>query len=180
VMSLMPLWYSTAFPPLAVTGQMLGGFAGGALAAAVEAKAPRPVFRDLGNLLLMYVLVWAYLAFTQYLIIWAENLPHEIGWYIARLQTSWYWAGWLLVLFHFFVPLLVLLSRDAKEAPRMLGALAGGLLVLHLIDVWWVIVPSVRPHSVHVFWIAPLAAAALLLLAAAHARRGAGAEAAHG
>jgi hypothetical protein len=180
LMSLMPLWYSTAFPPLVVTGQMLAGFAAGALAAALQAKATKSVFRDFGNLLLVYVLSWAYLAFTQYLIIWAENLPHEISWYVARLHTDWYWVGWLLVTCHFFLPLLILLSRDAKEAPLTLAALAAGLLLLHLVDVWWLVVPSVRPHAANVLWLAPLTAAALIALASAHLRRGPLTERAHG
>jgi hypothetical protein len=180
LMSLMPLWYSTAFPPLVVTGQMLAGFAAGAFVAAYRVRAPKLVFRDFGNLLLVYVLSWAYLAFTQYLIIWAENLPHEIGWYVARLHTGWYWVGWLLVTCHFFLPLLILLSRDAKEAPRALGALAAGLLLLLLVDVWWLVVPSVRPEALNVLWLAPLAAAAVATLASAHVRRAPAAEASHG
>ena len=170
LMSLVPLWYSTAFPPLVITGQMLAGFAAVVLAVAVESKTPRGVYRDLGNLLLVYVLCWAYLAFTQYLIIWAENLPHEIVWYVARLHSDWYWVGWLLVTCHFFIPLLVLLSRDAKQAPFIIGALAAGLLFLHLIDVWWLVVPSVRPASPHVLWLGPLAALALALIAGVHVR----------
>ncbi|MGZ5120042.1 MAG: hypothetical protein ACXWCY_07480 [Burkholderiales bacterium] len=170
LMSLMPLWYSTAFPLLVVTGQMLAGFAAVVLAVAVQSRSPRPLYRDLGNLLLVYVLCWAYLAFTQYLIIWAENLPHEIAWYVARLHTQWYWAGWVLVAFHFFVPLLVLLSRDAKQAPFIIGLLAAGLLLLHLIDVWWLVVPSVRPASIHVLWLGPLAALALAILAGVRVR----------
>src|SRR5205814_9046836 len=91
LMSLMPMWYSTAFPLLIVTGQMLAGFAAGVLVAAIQTKAPQSIFRDLGNLLLTYVLTWAYLAFTQYLIILAANLPHEISWYVVRLHTDWSW-----------------------------------------------------------------------------------------
>jgi hypothetical protein len=163
-MSLMPLWFSTAFPALIVTGQMLAGFAAALVGAAVGSRTRASVFHDLGNLLLVYVLCWAYLAFTQYLIIWAENLPHEITWYIVRLHTQWYWAGCLLVLCHFFIPLLVLLSRNAKQAPFVMGALAAGLLLLHLVDVWWLVVPSVRPHSAHVLWLAPLAALGMSVL----------------
>jgi hypothetical protein len=170
LMSLVPTWYSTAFPPLVVTGQMLAGFAAGTLAATLRAGGSRRVYRDLGNLLLVYVLCWAYLAFTQYLIIWAEDLPHETAWFVARLDTSWIAVARLLAICHFFVPLVILLSRDAKQAPLVLGALAAGLLAVHLIDVWWLVVPSVRPHSAHVLWIAPLATAAVLALCAARVR----------
>ena len=164
IMSLMPLWYSTAFAPLLLIGQMLAGCAAGVLAAAVQSTAARSVYRDLGNLLLVYVLTWAYLAFTQYLIIWAEDLPSEISWYVVRLHTAWYWIGWLLVTCHFFLPLLVLLSRTAKQAPLALAGIAGLLLLLHLIDVWWLIIPSVRPHSANVLWLGPLAMLGLIAL----------------
>jgi hypothetical protein len=168
IMSLVPEWYSTTFGLLLGTGQMLAGLAFAiVLAASARKPSPGSLFRDWGNLLLMYVLTWAYLAFTQYLIIWAENLPHEIAWYLPRLHSGWWWVGWLLILGHFFVPLLILLFRHAKEAPHLLGSLAATLLVLHLVDVWWLILPSLREPSWHALWLGPLLAIAMGALAAA-------------
>ncbi len=164
LMSLVPLWHSTTFGLLALTGNGLAGACFGVAAAAYRTRTAPSVFRDLGNLLLTYVLVWAYLAFTQYLIIWAGNLPHEIVWYVARLQSSWSSVGVLLVAGHFFVPLLVLLSRGAKRVPLFLGGLAAALLAMHLVDAWWLTVPSVRAHSAHVLWVGPLAALAMIAL----------------
>jgi hypothetical protein len=172
IMSLVPLWHSTAFGLLILTGNGLAGAALGVLAATLRASASRSVLRDLGNILLTYVLLWAYIAFTQYLIIWAENLPDEIVWYTSRLQTHWWWVGCLLIAFHFFLPLLVLLSRTAKSAPLALAGLALALLVIHLVDAWWLTVPSVAPHSAHVLWLAPLAAAGLIALVGARALQG--------
>ena len=154
IMSLVPEWQSTVFGMLIMIGQGLAGLSFGIVAVAI-AGVRRPgvrrpdlygpgVFRDLGNLLLTYVLMWAYLAFTQYLIIWAENLPDEISWYLPRVETAWAWVGGVLIVGHFFVPLLVLLSRNAKNAPVVLGALAGALLVAHVVDVFWLTVPSVH------------------------------------
>lgn len=164
IMSLMPLWYSSVFGLLAGTGQMLTGMALAVLLAARDSQQGRQgrhvtplVFRDLGNLLLMYVMSWAYLAFTQFLIIWAENLPHEIVWYIVRMRGGWLLIAWLLAIFHFFVPLLILLFRNAKEAPRKLAGLAVGLLVFHLLDVWWLILPSLAVDWVQWLWTVPLA-----------------------
>ncbi|HEX7636314.1 MAG TPA: hypothetical protein VF427_13690 [Noviherbaspirillum sp.] len=158
IMSLMPLWYSSVFGLLAGTGQMLGGMALAVLLATrSRPEPPAIVFRDLGNLLLMYVMTWAYLAFTQFLIIWAENLPHEIAWYIPRMHGGWLVVAWLLALFHFFVPLLILLLRNAKEAPRVLGWLAAGLLAFHLLDVWWMVLPSLDAGWRQWLWTAPLA-----------------------
>ncbi|WP_198358688.1 hypothetical protein [Noviherbaspirillum autotrophicum] len=161
IMSLMPLWYSSSFGLLAGTGQMLAGMALAVLLAARRGDQPPMVFRDLGNLLLMYVMTWAYLAFTQFLIIWSENLPHEIAWYLARRDGGWQAVAWLLALFHFFAPLLILLSRNAKEAPRMLGWLAAGLLAFHLLDVWWMTLPSLPVAWAQWLWTVPLACAAL-------------------
>jgi hypothetical protein len=162
IMSLMPLWYSSVFGLLIGTGQMLGGLALGIVLAATMRTRPAPlVFRDLGNLLLMYVMTWAYLAFVQFLIIWAENLPHEIAWYLPRLHGGWLAVGWMLTLFLFFAPLLILLSRQAKESPRLLGWLSAALLAMLLIDAWWLVLPSVPAPAGDWLWTAPLAAVAL-------------------
>ncbi|HJU71473.1 MAG TPA: hypothetical protein VJ603_06475 [Paucimonas sp.] len=162
IMSLIPVWYSSVFGWLAGTGQMLAGMA---LATVLAARARPPVvpgiLRDLGNLLLMYVMTWAYLGFTQFLIIWAENLPHEIAWYLPRLQGGWLVMAWMLTLCLFAAPLLLLLSRQAKQSPRVMGALAAALLVMQLIDCWWLILPSVPVPGAVWFWIAPLALAGL-------------------
>lgn len=179
IMSLMPLWYSSTFGLLAGAGQMLGGMALAVLLAAQGGARPAPgVWRDLGNLLLMYVLVWAYLAFTQFLIIWAEDLPHETVWYIARREPGWLAVAWLLALFHFFAPLLILLFRNVKEAPRLLGWLAAALLAFHLLDAWWMTLPSLAVGWRQWLWTAPLAGAAFA--AAAWAALGMLREEGHG
>ncbi len=121
----------------------------------------RDLFQDLGNLLLMFVMTWAYLAFTQYLIIWAEDLPNEIAWYLPRVNTSWHDVALFLVAFHFALPLLVLLSRRAKRVPRALGALAAMLLFAHLVDTYWLVVPAFRLEGVAIAWSDVPAIAAL-------------------
>ena len=160
--SLVPQWYSTGFGLVVGVGQMLGAMA---LAVAyIGLRTPpgeRGLFIDLGNLLLMYVLTWAYLAFMQFLIIWVGNLPREISWYVPRLQTGWFAIGVALVVFHFFAPLAILLSRSAKRAPFFLGSLAAGLLVMHAIDVYWLVAPSVRPEGFSIAWLDPVALAVL-------------------
>jgi len=180
IMSLMPLWYSSVFGLLAGTGQMLAGMAlAVVLATRMRPVPPVIVFRDLGNFLMMYVMTWAYLAFTQFLIIWSENLPHEIVWYIVRMQGGWLFVAWLLALFHFFVPLLILLFRNAKEAPVLLGWLATGLLVFHLLDVWWMILPSLNVGWVQWLWTAPLASIVFGVLAWMLVKRSDWAQATH-
>ncbi len=158
VASLTPDWFSSGFGLVYGVGQMLAGAAFGVVAAALaqrdapDAAVLEQRFHDLGNLLLMYVLTWAYLAFAQFLIIWAENLPHEIGWYLPRVQTSWRWLGAFLVAFHFFVPFLLLLQRAAKRSVAALGGIAAALLAAHLADVFWLVVPGFRAAGLAFAW----------------------------
>ena len=173
IMSLMPHWYSTTFGFLTGIGQSTCAFSFAIACTAwrvrdaVARQRDLPstgdvdtrqagdipgLFQDLGNLLLMFVMVWAYLAFTQYLIIWAEDLPNEIAWYLPRVQTSWRAVALFLVAFHFALPFLVLLSRQAKRAPRSLGLLAVLLLVAHLVDAYWLVVPAFRRDGITIAW----------------------------
>jgi len=165
IAALVPQWYSTGFGLVAAIGQMLGAMALAVAHAGLRAeRTDRQVFLDLGNLLLMYVMTWAYLAFMQFLIVWVGNLPREIAWYLPRLQTGWVALGVILVVFHFFAPLAILLFRSAKRSPLLLGSLAAALLAVHVIDVYWLVAPSVRPLGFHIAVadiLALLAAAAL-------------------
>jgi hypothetical protein len=169
LMSLMPVWYSTGFALVVLAGQLV---AGSALAIGVVARAgtartrpaappPPPIWRDLGNLLFTWILSWAYLAFMQLLIIWAENLPREIAWYVPRMQTGWGAVGIALVLVHFALPLLVLLFRAVKDRPHRLALVAFAVLGANALDVAWLVLPSVDPHSLNGWWLLPLLLAAL-------------------
>ena len=163
IMSLQPEWYSSVFGWLAGTGQMLTGLALGVLL--IDRGAARARLPDLGNLLMMYVMTWAYLAYVQFLIIWAADLPHEISWYLRRGTPGWQLVAWVLVVGHFAGPLCILLSRHAKRAPRLLGVLAGALLAAHLLDCWWLVLPSVEHLTRHWLWLAPLVAGGFGVLA---------------
>lgn len=176
LMSLMPLWYSSIFGLVAGIGQMMSGMAMAVVLAAwlPRSASQRPshsVFHDLGNLMLTYVLLWTYLAFMQFLIIWAEDLPHEIAWYVPRLQSGWVVVAWMLVLLLFFGPLLILLSRNFKRTPKWLARLAAALLVMLLVDACWMVLPSTPVDSVQWLWAVPLSAIALGLAAWAMWRR---------
>jgi len=159
IMSLMPLWYSSIFGLVVGVGQMLAGLALGAAAAARFGGVDVGTKRDLGNLLLAYVLTWGYLAFSQFLIIWSENLPHEIVWYIVRRGAAWSALGAAVVLLQFALPLLLLLFRRVKDSSRGLAAVAVGLLTGYLLEVCWLILPSVadRFTTAHVLWLLPFA-----------------------
>jgi hypothetical protein len=149
VMSLEPKWSSSIFGMLILVGQGLSALA--FMVIVTRKLAPwapytrvtsQGVFNDLGNLLLMFVMLWAYLAFSQFLVIWAGNLPEEIAWYRPRIQTSWVWIGGGLLLFYFFVPFLLLLSRRNKRSLGFLAGLAGALLAMRLLDLIWTVEPT--------------------------------------
>ncbi|KPC50163.1 hypothetical protein [Amantichitinum ursilacus] len=144
IASLQIQWYSTGLGLLVAIGQMLAGMA---WAVTMAGGGSARLGRDHGNLLLMYTMSWAYLAFTQFLIIWAENLPDEISWYVPRLQWPWQGLAWLLLLGHFALPFALLLSRAFKQRIAALRALAGWLLLMHALDVLWLIWPSAQPQG---------------------------------
>jgi hypothetical protein len=164
IMSLMPQWYSTGFGLLIGTSQMLSAMALGVAACAYarERSAESATFLDFGNLLLAYVMTWAYLAFTQFLIIWAEDLPNEIAWYVPRLQTSWRWLTLTVVLLQFALPFAVLLSRSLKRNPRPLGRLAVMLLIGQLLFAFYLVFPAARPAGFDISWSNALVAMAVV------------------
>jgi hypothetical protein len=146
IMSLQPAWYSSVFGWLAAAGQMLTGLALAVLL--IDREAARERLPDLGNLLMMYVLTWAYLAYVQFLVIWAADLPREIAWYLRRDTPGWHAVAWGLLALHGAGPVVILLSRRAKRGPRLMGILAAVLLAAHVLDCWWLVLPSIG-RSVH-------------------------------
>jgi hypothetical protein len=87
-------------------------------------------------------MLWAYINLSQFLITWSANLPEEIPWYLRRSQGGWQWLGVALVLFHFALPFLLLLSRDLKRNAGLLGSVAGVILVFRMADVFWLVAPE--------------------------------------
>jgi hypothetical protein len=149
MMSLEPEWFSTMYGLMVISGQVLSAFAFVICVATILAKS-KPFseiisvqqFHDLGNLTLAFVMIWAYLAFSQFLIIWSGNLPEETPWYIHRLYRGWQAVGIGLIVFHFALPFLLLLSRQMKRQSRLLAPVAVGILVMRLVDLFWMIAPD--------------------------------------
>jgi hypothetical protein len=151
VMSLEPEWFSTIFGLLTIAGYGLTGIAFTIVVlAAIDRDRPAGSlltprhFHDLGKLLLAFTMLWAYLSFSQFLIIWSGNLPEEIPWYIARIRGSWGAVAILLVVGHFFLPFALLLSADLKKRSGLLAKLAIFILVMRLIDLIWYVAPAFR------------------------------------
>ncbi len=166
IMSLEPHWFSTAFGLLFMGGCGAGVFALSILLLGRMLKH-RPFLmnikadhlHDLGKFLLAFVMLWAYLAFSQFLIIWSGNLPEETPWYLHRQSHGWQWIALLLIGFHFLTPLMVLLSRKVKRQRQPLMFVASGLLIMRYLDLYWHIMPNFKTHGLyHVLSVIPLVA----------------------
>jgi hypothetical protein len=149
VMSLDPSWVSTIFGLIILIGEVLSAMC---FAVVVErilfnygpmSEILKPDFvHDHGKWMLAFTMVWAYFNFSQWLIIWAGNLPAEITFYLKRLSGGWGWIGLTLVLFHFAIPFGILLSRPFKRDIRRLAWLAAWLLLMRYLDLFWIIEPN--------------------------------------
>lgn len=100
------------------------------------------LMRDMGNLLLMLVVLHAYVAFSQFFIIWNGNLPHEVVWYVPRLEGVWLGFALVIIFGHFMLPFAALLFRHVKQTPRMLMAVAGWVFVAQVLETAWFVLPS--------------------------------------
>ena len=149
VMSLTPEWYSTIFGLILVVGQGLSAlaFAVAVLAILVTREPMNGLlkarhFHDLGKLMLAFVMLWAYFSFSQFLIIWAGNLPEEIPYYLDRLRGGWQYLSLALVVGHFILPFTLLLSQDLKKRPQLLARVARFILAIRLYDLIWLVAPT--------------------------------------
>ena len=164
LMVLEPVFYSTVFPAQLMIGWILSTFAFCVVALSfVRDTLPwrglvqTKHFHSLGNFVLAFVMMWAYLAVSQLIVIWSGNLPKEIGWYLHRVAGGWKAVAIGLGLFHFFVPFFVLLSREAKESVRLLRIVALAVLAVHMVEMWWQVEPSMQPGHFGVSWLTPAA-----------------------
>ena len=159
-MSLEPHWFSTMYGFLFVIGQALMALAV-AIVVARRLSTEPPMsgvynaghFHDFGKLLFAFTMVWAYLSFSQFLIIWSANLPEEIPWYQHRLSHGWEYLGIALVAFHFAVPFIVLLSRRTKRNSTVLARMAMWLIVARVLDLFYLIGPEAYPHGLGFHWL---------------------------
>lgn len=180
ILSLEPGWPSTIYGMIVMAGQGLSALA--AVTALAGAFSRRPPLsdavtpdrlNDLGNLLLTFVMLWAYVAFSQYLIIWYGDLPRENGWYLRRTAPGWDRVAIALLVFHFALPFLLLLFRRVKRSRVLLPIVAAALVAIHALDDFWRIRPSLAgPILGWTDLFAPLALGGFWVGAAAlHLRR---------
>jgi hypothetical protein len=160
IMSLDPHWFSSIFGVLVAAGQALAALALVILFVAWLASYPplstlvmRERFGDLGSLLLAAVLLYAYLAFVQFLIIWSANLPEEVVWYLARLQGGWAWIVLFALFFGFVFPFAALLSGRLKRNSRALTYIAAIVLIAQWMHLHWLATPAVQPDGWALHWL---------------------------
>lgn len=160
VMSLEPRWYSTIYGLLFMVGQALAAMSFSiAILIWLSDRKPlsqvvrSPQYQDLGSFLLTFVMLWAYLEFSQYLIIWGGNLSEEIPWYIRRLQGVWGNVGLLLVILNFALPFFLLLFRQVKGRTRSLLIVALLVLIMRLVDMFWMVLPAFGGESIRLTWM---------------------------
>jgi hypothetical protein len=149
VMSLDPSWISTIYGLLILIGQLLSALCFAIVVERIlfkyrpmsELLKPEQV-HDHGKFMLAFIMVWAYFSFSQWLIIWAGNLPDEITWYIKRLNHGWGFVGLVLVIGQFVLPFVFLLSRSLKRDITKLVWLAVWVMLMRWVDLYWIIEPN--------------------------------------
>jgi hypothetical protein len=169
VMSLDPHWFSTLFGLWIMVGQALTALAFTIVIAFLMSRDGRMAsaittdkFHDYGKLLFAFIMLWAYLSYSQFLIIWSANLPEEIPYYLQRIGGGWGVVTMIVILGHFVLPWTLLLFRPTKRASTRLVAVAAFMLVMRFIDVFWLVGPWVSHGHFAIHWLDITAAFGLL------------------
>ena len=159
LMSLSPTWFSTVFGVYYFAGSFVSALSVLAMITAhARGKDSVGTFvnvdhtHNVGKLMMAFVCFWTYIAFSQLLLIWIAGLPEETPFYITRFKTGWAPLGILLIIGNFFVPFGALLSRSLKRDPRKLAAVAFWILLVHLVDIYWLVMPTFSPDGVSFHW----------------------------
>ncbi len=155
LMSTSPHWFSTIFGVYFFSGGILSAVAVITLVAALlqstggrlQGVITKEHYQDLGKYLFGFVVFWAYIAFSQYMLYWYGGIPEETVWFQHRLQDGWGWHSAFLLGFHFVVPFLVLLPRGTKRTLPILSVMAVWLIGMHWFDLHWVVLPVLRDSA---------------------------------
>ena len=170
MMALSLPWHSTVYGLYYCTAGFLAAVALLAVLAGMEARPEGPLAplvgpdhrHALGKVMLAGLMLWAYMAYSQFLVIWIGDLPREVVWYLARMKTGWGTLGWLLVLGHFALPFALLLSRGLKRDRRTSLGLGLWLLAMHYLDMEWLLGPEASPSRPTHAWLDLIVLAAMV------------------
>ena len=154
VMSLAPMWFSTMFGVYLFTGSVLSAHCLIAVSAfvlqrkgAMRDEVTTEHYHDLGKLIFGFTLFWAYISFSQYLLIWYSNIPEETEWFFHRQDHGWWVLSLGLVFFHWIIPFFGTMSMAARRRPWAIVFWATWILVMHFFDIYWMIMPEAFVHS---------------------------------
>lgn len=165
LMSLDPHWYSSIFGVYFFAGAVVGFFAFQVLLASTRGESVTAEhFHGLGKLLFGFVCFWAYIAFSQYLLIWYAAIPEETLWFRHRFEGTWFGLSFFLALGHFVLPFFFFLSVRSKTSRALRAGGAMWLLAMHYLDLYWVVLPGLHPRGVSFHWLdfATMAGVALI------------------
>jgi hypothetical protein len=154
VMSLAPMWFSTMFGVYLFAGSILAAHCAitvGAYflqrAGAMRDEVTADHYHDLGKLIFGFILFWAYIGFSQYMLIWYGNIPEETEWYWFRQQGAWGGISLSLVFLHWILPFVGTMSRHVRRRAGLMCFWASYILIMHYVDVYWMIMPQARELS---------------------------------
>jgi hypothetical protein len=156
VMSLTPRYSSSIFPTILMSANFLAALAFVVLVACATRELTTKQCHDLGNLLLAFIVFWAYVSISELLLVWSGNLPREISWYLARWSGGWEWLGLALFLGQFALPFTLLLDKQAKRNPRSLAGIAAIVLGAAALEIYWLVAPSLHPRAFTLSWETPI------------------------
>jgi hypothetical protein len=155
IMSLTPHWYSTIFGVYFFAGSFVGFIALLSVVAVAMRRAglldtviSAEHLQDIGKFLFAFTAFWAYIAFSQFFLIWYANLPEETIWYKARMEGSWMTVSLLLVAGHFVAPFFFLMGRTVKRKGATLAVGGAWLLAMHFVDLYWLVMPTLHPEGI--------------------------------
>ncbi len=154
LMSLHPEWYSTIFGVYVFAGSFVAFFAFAIVTIRLLQASGRvriaitpEHFHDLGKLMFGFTVFWAYIGFSQFMLIWYANIPEETIFFRVRSEGGWGWVSLLLLFGHFFLPFVALISRHPKRRPTVLALAAGWMLLMHWLDIFWLVKPALSPEG---------------------------------
>ncbi|MCA9290730.1 MAG: hypothetical protein KDA25_06355 [Phycisphaerales bacterium] len=156
IMSLEATWFSTMFGVYNFAGACCGFFATCLVVMFLLQRSGRLTnvitlehYQDVGKLLFGFGIVfWAYIAFSQYMLIWYGNIPEETGWFLSRQVGGWRFVSVVLIVGHFVLPFVAIISKHPKRRPAVIAAVGGWMLLMHYVDLYWLIQPAAIPHEV--------------------------------
>jgi hypothetical protein len=159
LMSLEPLWFSTIYGVYFFAGSFLSAIS--MLVIITDRARGKNLYgnlvsdehiHNLGKLMLAFTAFWGYIGFSQFMLIWIAGLPEEVPFYIVRLKGDWAAIGVFLILGHFLIPFGALLSRSLKRNRARLALVAFWILLVHAVDLYWLIMPTLNPEAVFFHW----------------------------